>query len=174
METIARPPSGRTGVDDVGVGLRSFMQAYFTGVTIVTSVDRDGAPHGLTCTSLTSVTLSPPTLLVCLDVRSGTLAALRECGGFAVNVLHDRGRPTAELFASPAPDRFSQVEWQPSPQAQLPWLIHDAFAMTECEVVQTTVVGDHAVVFGRVLTAERWPGAPLLYGMQTFAGGGGS
>ncbi|MFI6458779.1 flavin reductase family protein, partial [Streptosporangium amethystogenes] len=46
---------------------RGFMSSYFTGVTIIASIDGDERPHGLTCNSLTSVTLDPPTLLVCLD-----------------------------------------------------------------------------------------------------------
>jgi flavin reductase (DIM6/NTAB) family NADH-FMN oxidoreductase RutF len=152
---------------------RGFMSTYFTGVTVVTTVDGAGRPHGLTCTSLTSVTLAPPTLLVCLDVRSGTLAALRHRAGFVVNLLHDGARATAELFASHAEDRFERTAWRGSAYLDLPWLADDTCAAAECRVVDTVPVGDHVVVFGRVVNVADGTGNPLLYGLRTFSGGPG-
>jgi len=157
---------GRVDLDDY----RGLMSAFPTGVAVVTAVGHAGRPHGLTCTSLTSVTLDPPTLLVCLDLRSGTLAAARHGGCFAVNLLHVRARRAAEVFASPTPDRFSQVAWRPSVRTGQPWLSDDAFAMAECVVADATVVGDHAVVFGEVVHVEQTPDRPLLYGMRRFFG----
>lgn len=150
---------------------RGFMSSYFTGVAIITSTGPDGRPHGLTCNSLTSVTLSPPMLLVCLDVGSGTLAASRASGGFVVNLLHDGGRRAAELFASRSPDRFERVSWKRSPLIELPWLTDDAYAMAECQVADSITVGDHAVVFGTVVNVEDGVGNPLLYGMKAFTSG---
>jgi flavin reductase (DIM6/NTAB) family NADH-FMN oxidoreductase RutF len=166
-----RPPDGH--VDDGGVPdtFRNFMSAYVTGVTVVTSLDDHGRPHGLTCTSLTSVTLAPPMLLVCVNLRSGTLAALRSRSGFVVNLLHDGGRPVAELFASATADRFERVAWRRSARLGLPCLVDDAYAGAECEVADTVVVGDHAVVFGRVVNVEVSAGSPLLYGMRAFRTG---
>jgi flavin reductase (DIM6/NTAB) family NADH-FMN oxidoreductase RutF len=51
----------------------------------------------MTCSSVTSVTLLPPTLLVCLRVGSGTLEAVSAHGGFAVNLLHEEARHAAEV-----------------------------------------------------------------------------
>ncbi|MGW2257218.1 flavin reductase family protein [Streptomyces sp. NPDC004749] len=148
------------------------MSDYFTGVTVITSLDAAGAPHGLTCNSLTSVTFAPPTLLVCLDLRSGTLAAVRERGGFVVNLLHGRARWAAELFASPTRHRFRRVAWEPSPRLGLPWLTDGARTIAECRTTATHVVGDHAVVHGAVMgvttTAREHPPAPLLYGRRGF------
>ncbi|MGQ0838775.1 flavin reductase family protein [Actinokineospora sp.] len=149
---------------------RGFMSSYFTGVAIITSVDGDGRPHGLTCNSLTSVTLSPPTLLICLDERSGTLSAVRSCAGFVVNLLHAGGRRAAEVFASTKPDRFDQVTWERSARTGLPWLVEDTHAMAECVLADIKVVGDHAVVFGTVVNVEIGAGSPLLYGSRTFTG----
>jgi flavin reductase (DIM6/NTAB) family NADH-FMN oxidoreductase RutF len=162
METTSRRPS--IGPEE----FRGFMSAYFTGVAVVTSTDGQNVPHGLTCNSLTSVTLSPPTLLVCLDVRSGTLAAVRAQAGFVVNLLHDRGRRAAEVFSSPEPERFARVIWQPSVRMGLPWLLDDAYAMAECAVTDLVAVGDHVLVLGRVINVDSRPGSPLLYGRRAF------
>jgi flavin reductase (NADH) len=167
---MAEVAAGGSGADPVSEAFRQFMSSYFTGVTVVTSIDRSGRPHGLTCNSLTSVTLCPPTLLVCLDVRSGTLAAVRGGAGFAVNLLHAGARHAAEVFASRAPDRFEQVAWRRAARSGEPCLTEDAYAVAECRVVDTLPVGDHVVVLGRVVTVRSDPEAPLLYGMRAFSG----
>jgi flavin reductase (DIM6/NTAB) family NADH-FMN oxidoreductase RutF len=63
------------------------MGRFATGVTVVTSVGADGAPVGTTANAVTSLSLNPPLILVCFDLGSLTLAAIRENGAFAVNVL---------------------------------------------------------------------------------------
>lgn len=170
VRRVAEPAGGRTS-RPMAEAFRNFMTVYFTGVAVVTSNDRDDQPKGLTCNSLSSVTLAPPTLLVCLAVGTGTLAAVQASGGFAVNLLHDAGRPAAELFASPTPNRFDHVTWRRSPCLGLPWLADDACAVAECRVTDTKMVGDHAVVFGEVANVEHRPGSPLLYGRRTYGAG---
>jgi flavin reductase (NADH) len=122
----------------------------------------------MTCSSLASVCLVPPTLLVCLRTASATYAAVRACHRFAVNLLHSGGRQAAEVFSTPRPDRFATVRWQWS-GAGLPWLVEDAAAVADCEVVATAAMGDHTVVFGEVRKLVLTGGCPLLYGMRGFA-----
>jgi flavin reductase (DIM6/NTAB) family NADH-FMN oxidoreductase RutF len=148
---------------------RLLMSCFPTGVAVVTALDAEGAPHGLTCTSLTSVTLSPPTLLVSLSTGSGTLAALRATGAFAVNLLHARGRPAAEIFSSQVPDRFSRLAWRRFGASGCPWLVDNAFAAAECQVSDSMPVGDHEVVFGTVTRLTHTSDLPLLYGMRQFS-----
>lgn len=144
----------------------NLMSAFPTGVAVVTSVDADGTPRGMTCTSLTSATLVPPTLLVCLRIGSGTLDAVRASGRFAVNLLADGGRQAAEVFAGPE-RRFERVGWRPSP-CGLPWLLEDAFAVAECRVGGVVDIGDHTAVFGQVTGIEQVTGTPLLYGHRRY------
>jgi flavin reductase (NADH) len=146
---------------------RELMTAFPTGVTVVTGFDADGVPHGMTCTSLASVTLHPPTLLVCLNARSGTLAAVRETGWFGVNLLHRHARRAAEVFASALP-RFGLVPWRATVATGVPWLTEDAFALAECRLTQTVVSGSHEVVMGEVVATCRRYEVPLLYGMREF------
>jgi len=147
---------------------RGLMGAFPTGVAVVTTVDRKGRPHGLTCTSLASATLAPPTLLVSLSVGSGTGIAVHHSGCFAVNLLHARAREAASVFGSPVPDRFGRVAWRFSPRVRQPWLFDDAFALAECVVVDTRLVGDHEVVFGEVVHVEQSVDVPLLCGLRRF------
>lgn len=144
------------------------MSAFPTGVAVVTSLDAEGEPRGMTCSSITSATLLPPTLLVCLRIGSATLEAIASNGGFAVNLLHAGGQRAAEVFARPGPNRFAQVSWRPS-RSGFPWLVDDAFAMAECQVSDVVTVGDHAIVLGEVREITQTAGTPLLYGLRRFA-----
>lgn len=150
-------------------GCRTFMSGFPTGVAVVTSVDLDGDPCGLTCSSLISVTLDPPTLLVSVHVRSRTLDAIRRLGAFGVNLLHARGRYAAEVFASPHPDRFGVVAWKPHGRKGLPWLVDDTFGFTECVLSDMRTVGDHALVVGQVADVQYATDVPLLYGLRQFS-----
>ncbi|MEU6756824.1 flavin reductase family protein [Streptomyces sp. NPDC046685] len=150
---------------------RSLMTTHPAGVAIVTTTARDGEPWGMTCSSMCSVALQPPTLLVCLRAESPTLAALLQVSAFSVNLLHDRAVPAANLFASGAADRFEKVKWVPEPEFGLPHLLDDAHTIADCRVSRTLPVGDHLVVFGEVLQVEtqsNQPPSPLLYGMRQY------
>lgn len=158
------------GADDApAVDIRPFMATFPTGVSVITAMGADGNPWGMTCTSLCSVTLEPPTLLACLRRGSPTLEAVLASGAFALNLLHDGARPTAELFASGAPDRFAQAVWRISVTCKGPHLIEAAHVIADCRVTNTEIVGSHVVVFGEVCQITRKSEAlPLLYGFRRY------
>ena len=146
------------------------MSQFPTGVVVVTAHAPPAEPCGLTCSSLVSVTLEPPTLLVSVRRASPVLRVIRSTGVFAVNLLHADGEKAARIFSSAVPERFRKVTWQASPALGLPWLVEDAFAVAECRLTQTHEVGDHVLVLGRVLRIERAAcTSPLLYGLRRFA-----
>nr|QXL90849.1 flavin reductase family protein [Streptomyces sp.] len=150
---------------------RTLMSGFPTGVAVVTGLDDHGEPRGATCSALCSVTMVPPTILVCLKAGSSTLAAVRDRGWFALNLLHARARAAAEVFSSPVADRFAHVRWKRLGHTGLPWLVHDAFAIAECRVSELTTVSTHTVVFGQVTDAELAEDLPdpLLYGLRRFS-----
>src|ERR1700677_40856 len=76
---------------------RSAMGHFVTGVTVVTSVDEDGEPVGTTANAVTSLSLDPPLVLVCFDLDSLTLQAIRGHRAFVVNVL---AAPQQQLSAN--------------------------------------------------------------------------
>jgi flavin reductase (NADH) len=157
--------TSRVSADDY----RQLMSAFPTGVAVVTTLASDGTPHGMTCSSLSSVTLHPPTLLACLRTGSATLEAVRERGSFAVSLLHARGEPAAHIFAAPMPDRFERVVWRAAPGSGLPWLVEDGFAFADCVLVGCLPVGDHTIVLGEVAAVTQAKDTPLLYGLRRYS-----
>ena len=151
-------------------GFRSVMAGFPTGVAVVATVDPAGQPRGMTCSSVCSVTLTPPTLLVCLHSASATLAAITGSGTFAVNLLCEQAKRTAELFASGAPDRFDRVRWERQPDWGGPHLVDDAHAVAHCRLTRTLNIGDHVVAFGEVFRLWQRAGQnPLLYGQRRYS-----
>jgi len=163
--SLPGPPPGL-----LAQGYRQLMAAFPTGVAVVASFERDGRPWGMTCSALCSVTLDPPTLLVCLRNGGPTLAAVRHRRAFTVNLLHRDARATAELFASGDPDRFARTRWSAPAGSAGPHLVAAAHAVADCRVSRICQVGDHAVVFGEVYRAvQHHRLAPLLYGLHRYA-----
>src|SRR2546430_6616026 len=81
------PVAQTPGPDVPAAEFRDAMGHFATGVTVVTSVGADGAPVGTTANAVTSLSLDPPLILVCFDLGSQTLRAIRGHGAFVVNVL---------------------------------------------------------------------------------------
>ncbi|RFU38634.1 flavin reductase [Actinomadura logoneensis] len=152
-----------------GERFRAMMGGFPSGVAVVTAIEPDGSARGMTCSSLCSVALDPPTLLVCLRAASPTLAAVLLRGVFAVNLLHEDARSTAELFASGDPERFHRVAWRAEGDAAGPHLLDDAHTVADCTIRMPLPVGDHTVVFGEVYrVTRRSERAPLLYGRRRY------
>lgn len=145
------------------------MSNFPAGVVVVTTASPEGILYGMTCSSMVSVTLAPPTLLVSLRSSSPTLAAIRQRGCFAVNLLSVHGVYAARLFSSPTPSRFSRIAWKASPVMRLPWLVEHAFASADCQLAETYPVGDHMLTIGQVTIIHQSAGQPLLYGQRRYS-----
>jgi flavin reductase (DIM6/NTAB) family NADH-FMN oxidoreductase RutF len=147
----------------------AIMGAFPTGVTIVTALEADGQPRGLTSNAVCSVSADPPQLLVCVDKKSNTLPALRQTRKFVVNYLKAGRDELSNLFASKEPDKFLNVAWRPAPNG-MPWLHLDSIAHAECEAEQEIEAGDHVVIIGRVVSGQPpAPGThPLMYFRRTY------
>lgn len=145
------------------------MAAFPSGVAIVTTRDAEGTPRGLTTTALCSVSAEPPLLLVCVDLGSRTLAALRQTHRFVVNFIRSERNALCVLFASKEEDKFADTAWRPSPSG-LPVLHEDALAWAECAAVEEIEAGDHVIVLGRVEAGEppSLDDVPLLYYHRTW------
>ncbi|MEO5876352.1 MAG: flavin reductase family protein [Streptosporangiaceae bacterium] len=147
-----------------------FMKLFPSAVSVVTSLDFEGMPRGLTCSAACSVSMDPPTMLVCVNERNGSLAAIRESGGFVVNLLRSDRRHISDLFASNSPNKYRGLAWQPCPDSGMPWLPEDALAYVECQVVADVTAGSHAVLIGLVTGGRSNPAeaGPLVYWDRTY------
>jgi flavin reductase (DIM6/NTAB) family NADH-FMN oxidoreductase RutF len=139
---------------------RTAMSAMPTGVSLLTARWEDTV-WAMTVGSVTSLSLEPPLLLVCLHRASRTLDLIADEGRFAVNVLAADQEHLADRFASPR-DRtaadtaaFSTIDGLP--------VLSTALAVFTCRHEHTYISGDHAIVIGAVSRALRPPGGdPLI------------
>ncbi len=146
------------------LAFRRVMAHFPTGVSVVTT-DEDGKRHGMTANSVTSVSLDPVMLLVCLAREARTAGAVKRCGRFAVNLLRDDQEQLSRRFAQAGGDHFAGLEVEDGPDG-LP-LVPGAIAHVVCRVSEIVPAGDHDVVFGEVEDCRVNGGNPLLF----FLGG---
>lgn len=138
--------------------MRRTMGRFATGVAVVTT-SSGGTPQGMTVNSLTSVSLDPPLLLVCLTIGARSTEAVTDSGRFAVNILSARQENIAMRFARRGEDHFADLEVTYG-KHRVP-IVPGAFAHLECEVERHFIAGDHLVVIGRVTDVCERDGEPL-------------
>lgn len=130
------------------IDFRRAASHFITGVTVVTTLDGDGQPVGLTVNSFSTVSLDPPLVLFCLGRDSDTYAAFRGVGGYVVHVLGGDQVELATRFAAKGADRFGGIDWHANAEG-LP-IIADALARFECDLASVYEGGDHVILLGEV------------------------
>lgn len=115
----------------------------------------------MTVNSMTSVSLDPPLLLVCLARDARTTMAVGERGAFAISILHARQDVLANRFAQPGEDHFAGLEPR-TDELGLP-TVPGCAAVLSCSVETTYPGGDHVIVVGRVVGCERREASPLIF-----------
>lgn len=134
-----------------------FDSAYFrsvlghvpTCVVVITGLNSDAQPVGITIGSFASVSLDPPLVGFFPGVHSRSWAAIKESGKFCVNVLGAEQEQLCWTFAKEGDDKFADVKWSSSPTGQP--LLDGVIASIDCEIESETVAGDHFFVLGRVV-----------------------
>lgn len=144
------------------VTFRQVCARFATGITVATAVQQDGQPFGFTANSFTSVSCSPPIVLICIDHRSSALAHFRSHPVFGINILDSTQAELSVRFSqSPPEDRFRDIEWTLTP-AGVP-LLAGVLATLECSVMQFVDAGDHTVLLGEVFRTQCRDGLPLVF-----------
>ena len=151
-------------------GSDSFTSAEFraacglfpTGVTVVTRLMPDQKPYGITVNSFASLSLHPPLVLVCIDLRSSFLKGLAEDEAFAINVLNEDQEHLSIHFSKPREEgRFRGVLWREGERG-VP-LLAGAVATFQCELNGGMDAGDHRIIIGAVRRLEYRKLPPLLW-----------
>jgi 3-hydroxy-9,10-secoandrosta-1,3,5(10)-triene-9,17-dione monooxygenase reductase component len=141
---------------------RRLMGFWATGVSVITAQGNDG-PAGATANALSSLSLDPPLALVCFDLSSRTLSAVRESERFCINVLAAGQRSISELFATKKSheEKFGAIEHRlehnvPVIGGSLGWLA--------CRLESEFRRGDHVIAIGEVIAGgARNEASPLLF-----------
>ena len=149
---------------------RGISGSFPTGVVIVATRGRDGAPKGLTSQTYLGVSTEPPLMLVSLDKTSRTLVALRESEAFVINFLRAGSEALATVFASKSDNKFAGVRWDASTQARgAPILREASVAYAACLVTQAIEAGDHWLFIASVEAGDVFGGTPLMYYRRAYA-----
>lgn len=140
---------------------RQLLGRFATGVTVVTTRSATGVPIGMTASSLASVSLAPPLLLVAVDRNNDMHDALKVASHFAINILTADQEILSRRFASTDPNRFDGVGYREGRNG-LP-LLNDVVAHIECAMHGAVPGGDHTVYFGLVTGGDVSDLRPLIY-----------
>lgn len=143
---------------------RRVMGLFATGVTVVAA--REGEEiHGMTANAVTSVSLEPLLVLVCVDRRARMNRFLESAGGFSINVLSEDQEALSRYFAGswkpPAPPEFRFLPWEGGPR------LVGALAAVGCHIDRSIDAGDHRIVLGRVVSLHE--GDPTARPLTFFA-----
>ena len=151
-----------TQLPDDTRALRDAYGRFATGVTVVTAIDPDGQPIGLTVNSFSAVSLHPQLVLWCLDNASHNLEAFRRASHHVLNVQAAGQEDISTRFATWPVDRFAGLAWHAG-AGGAPLL---AGCCASFEVANETwhAGGDHTIFVGRVEKFAATPApAPLLF-----------
>jgi 3-hydroxy-9,10-secoandrosta-1,3,5(10)-triene-9,17-dione monooxygenase reductase component len=138
------------------------MGSFASGVTVVTTKSAEGLPLGFTASAVTSLSLEPRQLLVCVNENSSTLEEIRASGVFTVNILTTEQQDIAQRFSTRRNDRFEGIRWRPGPVTGMP-VLDGSLAYAECRLRDTCQGGDHIILIAEILAGDAHEAEPLLY-----------
>lgn len=146
---------------------RTTMGLFATGVAVLTVYTDDGSWLGMTANAITSVSLEPLLVLVCVEKRASIVEPLLKASGFTLSILNDQQRDLSTYFAgfweSETPPPFAVDDWPGGPRLKG---CLGAVNLTRSETLEG---GDHWIVMGEVRGLYRSASAarPLIF----FRGG---
>ena len=134
---------------DVADAFRTVMRGVASTVTVVTATDSDRR-HGMTVTAFSSLSMEPPSLLVCVNKQTLLHDVLGSSNSFCVNVLGDHHAEMSTAFAGAVPplDRFKMDGWATTPEG-MPYLA-DGLANLFCRKAAVLPYGTHTIFVGEV------------------------
>jgi len=141
---------------------RNTIGCFVTGVTVITWDDGEMA-RGMTANAVSSLSLDPMLLLVCVDKKATAHPQMAKAGAFAVNILAEDQIEVSKTFARHGVDGMSGVPW--SRRATGAPIIDGSLAWLDCEVQERLEGGDHTIYIGRVVALDiaRPDASPLLF-----------
>jgi flavin reductase (DIM6/NTAB) family NADH-FMN oxidoreductase RutF len=124
--------------------LRAVFACFPQGVCAVAALNPDGSPRGLSVSSFTPVSLSPPLISICVANTSTTWPKLRELPTLGISVLSDIQDAAGRELAAPGEDRFANLSWSATDAGAV--LLEDAVAWMTGTIESELPAGDHMIV----------------------------
>lgn len=146
---------------------RDAMARFAAGVTVVTTVDAEGRLVGFTASAFSSLSLTPPLVLVCLDKRADSWDTFMQAQQFTISILAAGQGDIAMRFATKGIDKFDGAAMVAGDVTGLP-LIQNALVHLECRMYDRPDAGDHTILVGEVLRAATYGDEPLLHFNRNF------
>ena len=153
--------------DKLALKYRSAMRAYVNSVSVLSAKDSDGNLYAMTVSSVISMTMNPPTLLVSVNNTTRILATLDEGSGIAVNLLTNNQKTVAEVCSDKfsVSKRFNYTDWNVN---DIPYLVN-AQVNLFCEIEKVLPYYTHSIVLARVVDLKQNDlDGPLLYSQGKF------
>ncbi|MDQ0137766.1 flavin reductase (DIM6/NTAB) family NADH-FMN oxidoreductase RutF [Neorhizobium galegae] len=150
---------------------REGMGLMTSTVAIIAARNDAGFRFGMTATAVCSLSLSPPSVVVCVNKTAKTFEALRETNLLSVNLLAEGQELIANAFArhantqGEADAKFSTGNW--TIRDSVP-VLDGALSSMTCELSNCFDGGTHWIVVGAVLTVLNQDTNPLLYGRKNY------
>ena len=141
---------------------RNTMGLFATGVTVM-AVEVAGEIFGMTANAITSVSLEPLLVLVCVQKEAHLMELLRKSEGFSINILSEEQENLSSFFANmwgkPEPPPFAFQPWLGGPR------LEGVIGAIACKTMEFLEGGDHWIVLGQVIGLYRAENSanPLLY-----------
>jgi flavin reductase (DIM6/NTAB) family NADH-FMN oxidoreductase RutF len=140
---------------------RAVLGRFASGITVITTRDADGTPHGMTVSAFSSLSLDPPLVLVCIANEATMAPLMARTHSFAVNILSAGQEAVSRRFAGKFDDRFAGIGYHDGELGDP--VLEDVLAWMQCRIVARHDAGDHVIVVGQVEQAGATDGKPLLY-----------
>lgn len=153
--------------------MKQVNRRFVTGVTVVTTIDNENdqpRPRGLAVNAFSSISLDPPTVLVCVMRSSSTHDVLFRSEHLAINILSVDQLDVVKAFSTKAEDKFAGLTWSPAPQGS-PYL-HGTAARMEVRIREWLQASTHTIFICRVVGAETTDAHPMVYSAGGFYDGG--
>ena len=147
--------------------LRRAFSCFATGVTVITGIDQNGKPVGITISSFNTVSLNPPLVLWSIGSQSDLCNSFRIGQKQLIHVLDVNQKDLALVFAKQLNKNSIQIEHQIEPSGLM--RLANCLAYFECETVAVHEGGDHHIIVARVLSIEQDSDRyPLLFAQSQF------
>jgi len=141
--------------------LRNVLGKFSTGVTVVTTKNKQNTPIGITVNSFSSVSLDPPLISWCLGKEQPSHTDFVNANGFAVNILSKKQLDICNRFANPCIDKFKKFSYKTSNEGYP--IISDSLAVITCKTWSIYPGGDHDIFVGQVIEFNSINEDPLIF-----------